>query len=261
MSRRKRIMSFFLPRLSKALIAVSVVLGVALHAHAADTQAPDTDELYAYLFPDAPALVHNQVQPTTAAVNAAAIGGALSGFKDLNRHTAWSEQQVGAMKGAFARRAPAQPATPVTVQAVSDAGPLSTLPMALADSPYADLINQYAKKRNLDPRLIHQMILAESKYKTDAVSPRGAKGLMQLMDSLSEQFNIDPFDPESNINVGTQYFAGLMARYNSVDLALAAFNAGPAAVDKYSGVPPFPETQNYISSIKAGMAQMEARNP
>ncbi len=114
--------------------------------------------------------------------------------------------------------------------------------------------------RNLDPQLVHQVILAESQYNPNAISPKGAKGLMQLMDELSNEFNIDPFDPESNINVGTQYLAKMLARFKSLDLALAAYNAGPGAVEKYNGIPPYEETQNYVSRIKAGMTKMEARN-
>ncbi|MNR52510.1 lytic murein transglycosylase [compost metagenome] len=83
---------------------------------------------------------------------------------------------------------------------------------------------------------------------------------MQLMPDLSKQFNIDPFDPEMNIKVGTQYFADLLAKYQRIDYALAAYNAGPGNVDKYGGIPPFPETQNYVSKILAGVARLEASN-
>lgn len=257
-------MSFFLTRPNKALAALVLLGGFAVRAHATEDAADTDEQLYSYLFPEGPG-----ASAGAPAVAAAPVVDSqprpLSAFGSENRRKGWTAAQVDAMKGAFKPRpAPIQAAPEVA--GVEPQGPGFQGPVTgeLKESPYADLVNKYAAKRSLDPQLVHRVILAESNYDPEAVSPKGAKGLMQLMDSVSERFNIDPYDPESNINVGTQYLAELMAKYKSVDLALAAYNAGPGAVDKYMGVPPYPETQNYVSSIKAGMAsasaaQVEAR--
>lgn len=119
------------------------------------------------------------------------------------------------------------------------------------NTEYAPLIEKYAKEANLEPKLISLIIKFESNFNHKIVSPKGAKGLMQLMDSVSETYGIqDPFEPEENIKAGVAYFASLMKRYNNdTRLALAAYNAGPGAVAKYKGVPPYKETQNYVANI------------
>jgi soluble lytic murein transglycosylase-like protein len=83
------------------------------------------------------------------------------------------------------------------------------------------------------------------------VSSAGAMGLMQLMPETARQLGVrDPFDPEQNVNAGAKYLRGLIDRYHGrLDFALAAYNAGPGAVDKYNGVPPYPETQSYVKNI------------
>ncbi len=250
-------MSFSLLHPTKALLAAALALCLVGTA-AAEAEQDEAAELYEYLFPEAP-------QAPQAGVTGApggAVGAApkFSGFMQDNRRSSWSQEQINAMRDAFKRAEP-QPVAPPELQRGDDGSSLFGVPPSnLADSPYAELVAKYAKKRNLDPALVHQLILAESQYDPNAVSPKGAKGLMQLMDGLSSKFNIDPFDPESNINVGTQYLAEMLSRFQSVDLALAAYNAGPGAVEKYNGIPPYAETQNYVSRIKAGLAKMEARN-
>lgn len=116
--------------------------------------------------------------------------------------------------------------------------------------PYKNIISNYAKTYGIDPILISLIIRFESNFNEKAISYKGAKGLMQLMDSVSGQHNIDPYNPEENIKVGVYYFSTLMKKYNNdIKLALAAYNAGPGAVDKYSGVPPYKETQDYVAKI------------
>lgn len=249
-------MPYFQPRLSKALTAAVIALGLMAHASAAEPVAPDEQELYEYLFPEA------------------AKARALSGLQDMgnqsapaqqfsawgnDRPQAWSDEQRQAMQDAFkAKPKPVEP--PVLLSVSGDSGFYNDKPISVDGQPYADLIQTYAKKRNLSPLLVQQIIKAESRNDPNAISPKGASGLMQLMPQLAAEFNIDPFDPEMNINVGTQYFAKMLAKYNRVDYALAAYNAGPGAVDKYGGIPPYPETQNYVSTILAGVAQLEAKN-
>jgi soluble lytic murein transglycosylase-like protein len=115
-----------------------------------------------------------------------------------------------------------------------------------------DLVIMHAGEREgVDPRLIHAVIWQESKYKTDAVSHVGAQGLMQLMPATAKRFGCeDANDSESNVNAGAKYLRFLLKRFDgNVSLALAGYNAGEGNVDKYDGVPPFGETQNYVRVI------------
>jgi soluble lytic murein transglycosylase-like protein len=115
-----------------------------------------------------------------------------------------------------------------------------------------DLIILRAGERNgVDPRFIHAVIWQESKYKVRARSYVGAQGLMQLMPPTARRFGCtDPHDPAANIEAGTKYLRFLLKRFNgNVSLALAGYNAGEGAVDKYNGVPPYKETQDYVRII------------
>ncbi|HKQ99136.1 MAG TPA: lytic transglycosylase domain-containing protein [Pyrinomonadaceae bacterium] len=115
-----------------------------------------------------------------------------------------------------------------------------------------DLIIFRAGERNgVDPRFLHAVIWQESKYKVRARSYVGAQGLMQLMPATAKRFGcMDAHDPAANIEAGTKYLRFLLKRFNgNVSLALAGYNAGEGAVDKYNGVPPYNETQNYVRII------------
>ncbi|MDT5295070.1 MAG: hypothetical protein QOJ76_1950 [Acidobacteriota bacterium] len=113
------------------------------------------------------------------------------------------------------------------------------------------VIMHVGEHEGVDPRLLHAVIWQESKYKNNAVSHVGAQGLMQLMPATAKRFNCaDATDAESNIEAGTKYLRFLLKRFDgNVTLALAAYNAGEGNVDKYEGVPPFGETQNYVRVI------------
>lgn len=118
---------------------------------------------------------------------------------------------------------------------------------------YADILIGASKQHHIPVALIIEVIKAESNFDNRAVSEEGAKGLMQLMDETAKAYNAsDSFDSEENINVGTAHLKALLHHYQSVELALAAYNAGKDAVDKYGGVPPYPETRNYIEKIDRG---------
>jgi soluble lytic murein transglycosylase len=113
------------------------------------------------------------------------------------------------------------------------------------------LIEQYALQRGLDPVLVRAMIQVESGYDPSAVSRKGAIGLMQLMPATAAMFQVsDPFDPAQNIGAGTAYMRQLLDSFDEqLVLALAGYNAGPEAVRRYGGVPPYRETQQYVERV------------
>jgi len=116
---------------------------------------------------------------------------------------------------------------------------------------YDDIIRRASKVHGIRYELVKAIIHAESCFNPDAVSPAGACGLMQLMPENIERFNVsNPFDPQENVMAGTKFFRQLLDRYDSdVNLTLAAYNAGPGTVDQYGGIPPYPETQDYVYRV------------
>src|ERR1041385_8709174 len=113
------------------------------------------------------------------------------------------------------------------------------------------IIFEVGEKEGVDPRFIHAVIWQESKYDPHARSHAGAQGLMQLIPATAKRFGCEhPEDPEENVTAGTKYLSWLLKRFSgNVELALAGYNAGEGAVDKYDGVPPYNETQNYVKII------------
>ncbi|MGH9792234.1 MAG: lytic transglycosylase domain-containing protein [Candidatus Acidiferrales bacterium] len=122
---------------------------------------------------------------------------------------------------------------------------------AMERTPFDTLITAAALKHGVDERLITSMIAAESNFDPRAISPKDARGLMQLMPATALRFGVtDIFNPEQNINAGSRYLRELLDRYsNDLPLALAAYNAGPERVAQYRGVPPFRETRDYIARV------------
>jgi len=122
------------------------------------------------------------------------------------------------------------------------------------DREIDEIIFRAGEQFGVDPRLLHAVTLQESRYKADAESGAGAQGLMQLMPAAAERFKCaDRKDPKQNVAAGARYLRLLLKRFEgNVTLALAAYNAGEGNVDKYAGVPPFPETQKYVKVIVAG---------
>lgn len=112
------------------------------------------------------------------------------------------------------------------------------------------LIEQHASDRDLDPRLVQAVVQVESGYNARALSNKGAMGLMQLMPGTARDLAVeDPWDPVQNVRGGTAYLRQMLDRFGDLDLALAAYNAGPEAVVRHAGVPPFEETRNYLRKI------------
>jgi soluble lytic murein transglycosylase-like protein len=122
---------------------------------------------------------------------------------------------------------------------------------------YNDAIAEAASRYKLDPTLIRAIIRAESAFNPFAVSDAGAQGLMQLMPDVANELDVgDPFNPRENILGGSKYLKDLLdSHHGNIDLAVASYNAGPGAVKRYRGVPPYRETRNYVKSVRAFMKQ------
>jgi len=117
--------------------------------------------------------------------------------------------------------------------------------------PYSAIIDKVSAAQGVDAKLVRAVIQVESAYQQRAKSRRGAMGLMQLMPDTARQYALaDPYEPESNIEAGIKHLKSLLQRFaQNVPLALAAYNAGEATVRRFGGVPPYPETREYVSSI------------
>jgi soluble lytic murein transglycosylase-like protein len=120
-----------------------------------------------------------------------------------------------------------------------------------ADGGFDDIIQQAAERNKLNPDLIHAVIRAESDYNPRCRSSAGAMGLMQLMPGTARGLGVtDPWDPAQNIQGGACYLRRQLDRFGDLTLALAAYNAGPGAVERYDGVPPYDETQTYVQRVQ-----------
>lgn len=114
-----------------------------------------------------------------------------------------------------------------------------------------EIVSRYARQFQLEEALVNAVIKVESDYNPRAVSGKGAQGMMQLMPQTARELNVlDPLNPEDNIRGGTRYLRQMLDRFKDLDLALAAYNAGPSAVSRYGGVPPYEETINYVNKVK-----------
>ncbi len=127
-----------------------------------------------------------------------------------------------------------------------------TQEMVNAPISLSQLICDNARSNDLDPLIIDILTRHESGFDAEAISPAGARGLMQLMPDTAASMGVtDIHDPVQNVGAGTRYLAQQYHRYGELQLALAAYNAGPSAVDSHGGIPPYAETQNYVASITA----------
>lgn len=125
------------------------------------------------------------------------------------------------------------------------------------------LIHAAALRHNVPPAFVKSIVAAESNFDPNAISPKGAIGPMQLMPATAEEYGADPTVPAENIDAGTHYLRTLMDRYHhsrsSLQRVIAAYNAGPAVVDRYRGIPPFRETRQYIARVLGFLRYFEGR--
>lgn len=145
------------------------------------------------------------------------------------------------------------PVDPFGSMAETDANPTT--------SGILGLIAGAANKHGVDPALLESLVQAESDFNPHIVSNKGAMGLTQLMPETARSLGVsDPMDPAQNLDGGAKYLAGLLKRFNGDErLALAAYNAGPGAVQKYNGIPPYRETQNYVTKIANRVAAIRGK--
>ena len=150
--------------------------------------------------------------------------------------------------------------TVITAASYSDAGDLVSLVPSVENSQTGcagqpvlsktearSLVMRVAQEQNFDVKLALAVTDTESKFKTDAISAKGAIGLMQLMPDTARRYNVDPCNAEQNVRGGIAYIKDLQTRFGNTVFALAAYNAGPERIDQYHGVPPFKETLDYVA--------------
>ena len=145
-----------------------------------------------------------------------------------------------------------KPDTRVNAQIYSNtANSVQTTTDYTSKSKIKELISRVSQKHGVDEKLVNALVKKESGFNPQAKSKVGAMGLMQLMPATAKGLGVtNPMDPEQNVEGGVKYLKSMLDKYNgNIILALAAYNAGPGAVDKYDGVPPYKETQNYVKSI------------
>jgi soluble lytic murein transglycosylase-like protein len=189
----------------------------------------------------APRILAILASATLCAVAAPACAQVLS-IGDDGAVTTYSGPQVHTLDGA----APILP-------------PAAPLLAAAAPEEVARLIHEASARHAIAPAVVEAVAWQESRFNQMAVSPKGALGVMQLLPSTASDLGVDPFDLRGNIDGGAAYLAQQLRRYRGdLRLALAAYNAGPGAVDRYRGVPPYAETQTYVRTILARLSRATA---
>ncbi|MPZ21195.1 MAG: transglycosylase SLT domain-containing protein [Luteitalea sp.] len=160
--------------------------------------------------------------------------------------------QVSFPAALVARVAPDEVPYPAP-EGASSIDAVATLPTSQVEPPlqYVRLVEETSLRHEVDPKLVHAVIAVESRYQPRARSQKGAMGLMQLMPATAQQYAVaNPYDPAANVEAGVRHLRSLLDRFD-LKLALAAYNAGEAAVTRFGGVPPYRETRDYIQRVLA----------
>jgi len=194
---------------------------------------------------------------------------------DITTDIAAVQQRIAEITGAPAPGAPAgapgsfasmvqaamDPSPAPGSPASSGAGAPSDAPAMVPPAQIDQLVSQNAGRWGVDPALVKAIIANESGFNAHATSKTGAQGLMQLMPGTAAGLGVtDSYDPGQNVFGGTRYIRGLLDRFHGdMRLAIAAYNAGPGAVEKYNGVPPYAETQNYVQNVLASYDKYRAQ--
>lgn len=211
----------------------------------ATSSADAAADLYAYLYPDS--------ATTSAKPKDTAVSNAAQFDDDTTRP--WTPDELQSLQTSFKSK----PAPDTADKAPADSVPVETFkvrpdgsigPVTLQESPYRETIVAAANTFHIDPNLAHYVIEAESRGNPKARSPKGAGGLMQLMPGTATELGVrDRYNVTQNIYGGVSYLSQLLNFFGRTDLALAAYNAGPSAVQRYGGIPPYSETRNYVKGI------------
>lgn len=142
--------------------------------------------------------------------------------------------------------------------AVGGAAPIGrTEPPEVARARWQPAIAQAAAEQGLPTELLEALVWTESGFRADAVSHAGATGLTQLMPATAAGLGVDPNDPIQNLQGGARFLRQMIDRFGSLDLALAAYNAGPGRVDRAGGIPDIPETRNYVTTVLSRYRQLQ----
>lgn len=187
--------------------------------------------------------------------------GQLSSYVDERGNLVYTNSDSPAARKAEAEKSSA--ASDAKVKPAQTAADSGALPKSINPDVLHQIVQETAQKHDVDPNLVSAVISTESNWNTSALSRKGAQGLMQLVPETAQKLGVyNAWDPQQNIDGGVRYLHMLLDRYNGdVPKALAAYNAGPSAVDRWGGIPNYPETQEYVRKVTHTYFQPGSANP